>query len=162
MLRTVLLKLQDAGLKLNVKRCHFFVDHVDYLGFLFDKAGIHPSSSKIDAIVHAPIPCDVKQLQCFIDMCNFYNRFIHNFASLMAPFYSLLKKMFHFSGLNYSKKRSTKSNNILLMVIFCKILCHIMKLVWKRFFFLWFGRCFNAKIIAFRTLVACTICLTLA
>ena len=91
-LRTVLLKLQDAGLKLNVKKCHFFVDHVEYLGFLFDKAGIRPNSSKIDAIVHAPIPCDVKQLQSFIGMCNFYSRFIHNSASLMAPLYSLLKK----------------------------------------------------------------------
>lgn len=62
------------------------------MGFIFDSSGIHPNMAKIEAIAKAPSPCDLKQLQSFIGLCNFYSRFIDNFATHMAPLYSLLQK----------------------------------------------------------------------
>lgn len=91
-LRQVLGKLQKAGLKLNAEKSTFFTDTVQYLGYTFSKAGVLPNPDKINAIVNAPAPSDVKQLQSFIGICNFYCRFIHKFSSLMSPLYELLKK----------------------------------------------------------------------
>ena len=91
-LKEVLSRLKDAGLKLNVNKCNFFVEQVEYLGFVFNEKGVHPKPGKISAIIDAPVPKDVKQVQAFIGLCNFYSRFISNFAALMSPLYALLKK----------------------------------------------------------------------
>lgn len=91
-LRQVLTKLKDAGLKLNVYKCKFFTNQVEYLGYIFNESGVHPNPAKIDAIFSAPVPVDTKQVQSFVGLCNFYSRFIPNFASQMSPFYELLKK----------------------------------------------------------------------
>ena len=51
-LRIVLNKLKCAGLKLNKNKCKFFTDKVEYLGYVFDRSGVHPNASKISAIVN--------------------------------------------------------------------------------------------------------------
>ena len=91
-LNTVLLTLQTAGIKINCKKCSFFVDNVHYLGYIFDKNGVHPNSDRVRAILEAPSPKDIKQLQAFIGLCNYYNRFIPKFSIVFAPLYALLKK----------------------------------------------------------------------
>lgn len=91
-LRLVLNKMRNAGLKLNVKKCKFFTDNVDYLGYIFDKSGVHPNPRKLSAIVDAPVPVNLKQVQSFVGLCNFYSRFIPQFATKMSPFYELVKK----------------------------------------------------------------------
>ena len=91
-LRKVLHTLKNCGIKLNYDKCKFYCDQVKYLGYVFDKNGIRPNPDKITPIVNAPCPVNVKQVQAFIGLCNYYSRFIPNFASTMAPLYLLLKK----------------------------------------------------------------------
>ena len=92
LVRKVLNTLKDAGLKLNYEKCSFFTDKIDYLGHIFDATGVHPNPNKIAAILKAPVPVCIKQVQSFIGLCNFYSRFIPNFADHMAPLYALLNK----------------------------------------------------------------------
>ena len=54
---------------------------------------MHPKKHKIDAILQAPSPTNLKQLQSFIGLCNFYSRSVNNFANKMSPFYALLQKI---------------------------------------------------------------------
>lgn len=91
-LHKVLSTLKEAGIKLNIKKCAFFSSSVTYLGHVFDRDGVHPNPEKVKAIVEAPAPCDVKQLQAFLGLCNFYSRFIPNFTNVLSPLYSLLRK----------------------------------------------------------------------
>lgn len=49
-LKIVVSKLKQAGLKLNVKKCKFFTNQVEYLGYIFDNKGVHPNPTKIFAI----------------------------------------------------------------------------------------------------------------
>jgi len=88
----VLTALRDAGIKVNNDKCSFFTTKVEYLGHVFDKDGVHPNPDKLRAILQAPAPTDLKQLQSFLGMCNFYNRFIPNYSHAMSPFYKLLRK----------------------------------------------------------------------
>lgn len=48
--------------------------------------------SKVDAIVSWPTPTCVKHIQQFLGMCNYYNRFIHKYATISAPLSDLLGK----------------------------------------------------------------------
>ena len=91
-LEKVLSVLKKTGVKLNTKKCDFFVNKVEYLGHIFDTDGVHPNPEKVRAIIDAPPPANVKQLQAFIGLCNYYSRFIKDFAAKFAPLYLLLKK----------------------------------------------------------------------
>ena len=53
-LRLVMEKLNTAGLRLKLEKCHFFQESVTYLGHVLDKAGIHPHPDKIKAITAMP------------------------------------------------------------------------------------------------------------
>lgn len=91
-LRKVLNALKDKGIKINTAKCKFLCDSVDYLGHVFDKHGVSPNFNKIKSIIQAPEPKNVKQVQAFLGLCNYYTRFIPNFAQEMSPLYHLLKK----------------------------------------------------------------------
>ena len=75
-----------------------FYRKIDYLGHIFDATGVHPNPNNITAILKAPVPVCIKQVQSFIGLCNFYSRFIPNFADHMAPLYALLNKIVPLHG----------------------------------------------------------------
>ena len=88
----VLGRLENAGLKLRMDKCAFKVRQVAYLGYVIDSTGIHPCGSKVKAIVEAPVPTNVKQLQSYLGIFNFYRRFVPNISSVLEPLNKLLRK----------------------------------------------------------------------
>ena len=90
-LKLVLSKLQSAGLKLKLEKCHIGVPSVTYLGFRLDAEGIHPTKEKVQAISDAPAPTDLTQLRAYLGLLNFYRRFIPKAATLLEPLNRLLK-----------------------------------------------------------------------
>lgn len=90
-LQTVLSILQRVGLKVNYKKCIFFKESIEYLGFIIDKNGLHPSNKKTQIIDDAPRPQNVKQLQSFLGSINYYGRFVKNMSTMLNPLYNLLK-----------------------------------------------------------------------
>ncbi|XP_064465302.1 uncharacterized protein K02A2.6-like [Ornithodoros turicata] len=89
-LHCVLARLRDVGLKLKFDKCHFFVPEVNYLGHIISKEGLSPDKSKVEAISKAPAPRDVKELQSYLGLINFYRRFLPNLSSCLRPLYLLL------------------------------------------------------------------------
>ena len=90
-LTNVLNCLQSAGLRLKWDKCQIGLKEVQYLGFRIDGEGIHPSESKVEAIVKAPEPKDVSQLRAFLGLLNFYRKFIPKASTLLEPLNSLLR-----------------------------------------------------------------------
>ena len=80
-LDAVLGRLADFGLTCNPSKCSFFKDEVTYLGFIIDRHGKRPDSTRVDAIVRMPVPQNVKQLEAFIGKVNYYGNFIENFST---------------------------------------------------------------------------------
>ncbi|XP_037928777.1 uncharacterized protein K02A2.6-like [Teleopsis dalmanni] len=95
-LKTVLCKLQTAGLKLNLSKCEFFKTKISYLGFTIDKYGLTKNKERTESILKAPIPKNVSELRALISMVNYYSKFIDKFADKMIPWYHLLKKNVEF------------------------------------------------------------------
>jgi len=85
-------RLQSAGIKLNVDKCVFFTDRIQFLGHIFDANGAHPSVHKAREITEVSAPLNTKQLKSFVGLVSYYAKFIPRFAEQLAPLYALLKK----------------------------------------------------------------------
>lgn len=53
-------------------------EKLEMLGFVIDKEGLHKSKSKVDAMVNAPEPKNIKELESFLGLVTFYARFLEN------------------------------------------------------------------------------------
>ncbi|XP_064622516.1 uncharacterized protein K02A2.6-like [Lineus longissimus] len=91
-LEKVLQRLLDAGWRLREEKCTFHADAVVYLGYRIDKDGLHPVLEKVEAIVKAPPPENIQQLQAYLGMLNYYERFLRNRATVLGPLHELLLK----------------------------------------------------------------------
>ena len=82
----------DEGLTLKKLKCSFLLESVEYLGHTISMEGLHTSESKVQAILGAPALKDVSQLRSFLDLVNYYSKFLPDLASKLAPLYKLLQK----------------------------------------------------------------------
>ncbi|XP_046964488.1 uncharacterized protein K02A2.6-like [Vanessa cardui] len=91
-LKLVFDRLKDSGLTLRKEKCEFFKNEINYLGYIIDKNGIRKSSEKVKAILEAAVPKNLKELQSFLGLINYYRNFVPNASTHLAPLYDLLKK----------------------------------------------------------------------
>lgn len=90
-LDSVLERIKQAGLRLNKNKCKFAKEQVEFLGFVIDAEGIHPAPSKVESIVNTPEPKNKRELQAFLGLYNFYERFVPHKATLLEPLHRLLE-----------------------------------------------------------------------
>lgn len=91
-LNAVLERLAEYGLRANRSKCEFFKDSIEYCGHRIDKAGLHKSPDKINAVLNAPRPENVNQLRSFLGLVNYYHRFLPNLSTVIHPLNALLQK----------------------------------------------------------------------
>ena len=98
-IRLVLERLQKYGVQLKLTKCSFMMDRVTYLGHEISSNGIQPTQDKIEALQNIRAPTDLHELRVLLGMVNYYSKFIPNQATLLAPWYNLLRKEtpFHWS-----------------------------------------------------------------
>ena len=89
-LNLVLERLHQYGLRLKRGKCSFMEPSVRYLGYLIDKEGLHTTPEKVQAILHKPVPRDVKKLRSFLGLVNYYSKFIRNLSTIVQPLNRLL------------------------------------------------------------------------
>lgn len=87
----VLRRIEQAGLRVNKHKCKFAEEKVEFLGFVIDSVGIHPAPSKVETIVNTPEPKNKLELQAFLGLYNFYERFVPHKATLLEPLHRLLE-----------------------------------------------------------------------
>ena len=89
-LRLLFQRLQEHGLVINVSKCQFGLDTLDFLGHRITNTGIMPLPEKVDAITRFERPITIKGLQEFVGMVNFYRRFLPGAAQMMIPLFEAL------------------------------------------------------------------------
>ena len=89
-LRQLFQRIQEYGLVINVAKCQFGREGIDFLGHRVTQHGITPLPEKVEAIRNFEQPTTVKGLQEFVGMANFYRRFIPAAASRMLPLFEAL------------------------------------------------------------------------
>ena len=91
-LGSVLVRLEEAGVRLKRSKCSFLMPSVEFLHHRISAKGIQPTLEKVEAIRKAPEPSDVTQLKSFLGAVNYYGKFLPDLSSVLAPLYKLLKK----------------------------------------------------------------------
>lgn len=89
-------RLRQYNLKLNPQKCNFLQPEVVYLGHLITANGICTDPKKFDSIKNYPIPKNADESKRFVAFCNYYRRFIKDFASIAKPLNELSKKGYTF------------------------------------------------------------------
>jgi hypothetical protein len=69
----------------------FAVTSVKFLGHMVSESGIKPLPRHVTAIQEFPQPTDIKQLQQFLGLVNFYRRFLPSVAKTLKPLTDLLR-----------------------------------------------------------------------
>ena len=88
----VLQRLNKYGLKVNLKKCEFLKDSLEFCGHTIDKDGLHKMKTKTEAVMPAPHPENVCQLRAFLGLVNYHHKFLPNLATELQALYGLLKK----------------------------------------------------------------------
>lgn len=91
-IREVFAKLQNVNLTVQLSKCNFVVDEVNYLGHVITKKGVEPDPSKISAVRDFPVPKTVKDVRSFLGLAGYYRRFIDGFAAMGKPLFELTKQ----------------------------------------------------------------------
>ena len=89
--KMVLNRLDKASLKINITKCKWFFNEIKILGHILNGETIKMNPEKIEAIKRWRPPRNVLEVQQFLGLCNFYRRFIQDFAKIAAPLYKLTR-----------------------------------------------------------------------
>ena len=84
-LSQVLTLLSDNGLVINPAKCVFAQSSVEFLGHLVTAGGIVPMQRHVSALQDFPRPANIKSLQRFLGLVNFYCRFLPGIAGILKP-----------------------------------------------------------------------------
>jgi transposase InsO family protein len=80
------------NLKLNLKKCVFGAEEVDYLGYRITAQGARPGKEKTDAVISFPTPRTQQEVKRFLGMANYFRTHIKHFAQRSRPLTQLTRK----------------------------------------------------------------------
>ena len=85
-------RIQDAGLKLNPKKCALFKKEVKFLGHIVTPEGVRTDPAKIEAVEKWPTPRSTKDVRSFLGLASYYRKFVKGFSSIARPLHHLTGK----------------------------------------------------------------------
>ena len=91
-IQIVLIRMNQAKLRLKKSKCLFFKQELHYLGHLLTTIGIKPQSEKIKAIFQKKLPKNQKGVREFLGMVGYYRKFINRFADATRTMTKLTRK----------------------------------------------------------------------
>lgn len=103
-LDTVLARLHEANLKVNLEKTKFMSAQVEFLGYIITPDGIRPDVKKITAIQNILPPENLKELKSFLGLTSYYRKFIRDYAKVAKPLTNLTRGANAQVRANQSKK----------------------------------------------------------
>jgi len=91
-LSELLKQMQQTGLRLKKDKCKFVSSSVLYLGHHIEAQGLHSTRDKVAAIQQVPVPKNGPELHAYLGLLSYYNKFMPNLSTELAPLYKLLQR----------------------------------------------------------------------
>jgi len=88
----VLKRLEENDLFVKPEKCKWKVREVEFLGVVIGPKEVEMQREKVKEVLNWPAPRNVKEVQKFLGLANYYRRFIKNFARIAAPLHVLVRK----------------------------------------------------------------------
>ena len=89
-LEQVFIQLRNAGLKVNATKSIFCAQETEYLGYILTRGGIKPQPKKVKAILALNPPNNIKELQQFLSMVQYYRDMWQKRSEMLAPLADLV------------------------------------------------------------------------
>src|SRR5438067_2538203 len=90
--KLVLQKLEEYFLKVDLDKSEFNQEEVEFLGHIIGKNGIHMDLRKVQSVLEWPTPKNLKDLQAFLGLANYYRRFIKSYSTIVTLLLRFTKK----------------------------------------------------------------------
>jgi hypothetical protein len=91
-LTKVLEILESNGLYVKLKKCTFEQPEIKFLGHIVGVAGVKVDPAKVAVVASWPAPTNVKEVRSYCGLCNYFRKFIPQYASMVAPLTALTRK----------------------------------------------------------------------
>jgi hypothetical protein len=75
-----------------LSKCEFWMKQVAFLGHVISKGGISVDRSKVQDVLSWNAPTSVGDIQSFLGLLGYYQRFIEGFSKISKPMTKLLEK----------------------------------------------------------------------
>jgi len=84
--------LEENDLYIKLEKCVWKVWKVGFLGVVIGPNRIEMEKKKVDEVLSWPEPKNIKDVRKFLDLANYYRRFIKDFAQIARPMNILIRK----------------------------------------------------------------------
>ncbi|KAL0449380.1 UNVERIFIED_CONTAM: Retrovirus-related Pol polyprotein from transposon [Sesamum latifolium] len=91
-LQQVLMRLREHELYAKVSKCSFAQETISFLRHIMERGRIRMDPKKVQAIEEWRPPSDVLDLRSFLDLANYFRRFVKGYSEIALPMMDLLKK----------------------------------------------------------------------
>jgi len=88
----VLRRLEENDLFVKPEKCRWKVREVEFLGVVISPKGVEMQKEKVNGVLNWLALRNVKEVQKFLGLVNYYRRFIKDFAKIVAPLHLLVRK----------------------------------------------------------------------
>jgi len=88
----VLKRLEENDLFVKLEKCKWKVREVEFLGVIISPKGVEMQKEKVERVLNWPVPRNIKKVQKFLGLANYYRRFIKDFAKIAALLHILVRK----------------------------------------------------------------------
>jgi len=88
----VLKRLEENDLFVKPKKCKWKVREIEFLGVVISPRGVEMQKEKVEGVLNWPVLQNIKEVQKFLGLANYYRRFIKDFARIVAPLHILVRK----------------------------------------------------------------------
>jgi hypothetical protein len=91
-LKMVLQRLEQHKFYAQLKKCHFALPEVEFLGHMVSKEGIRVDPKKVKIVQEWPKPAKLSDLRSFLGLSNYFRRFVHAYSTIARPLHALTRK----------------------------------------------------------------------
>ena len=91
LLEEVFLRLQNAGMTINLAKSEFFPDDLKYLGHIIKGGKLRPDPDKIRILEKIEAPKTVSEVRSLLGMIGYFQSYIPAYSKLAVPMTNLLK-----------------------------------------------------------------------
>ena len=79
------MRLKEHGLRGNRGKGELYQTKITYCGHVVDHHELHKTQQKVNSVVNAPRPENIRQVRSFSGLVKYYHKFLPNLATTLNP-----------------------------------------------------------------------------